>query len=185
MRPDLTKDIHLEDFKNYYWLKEELQQFCKSHGLSATGSKQEIHKRIEIFLETGEIVKPAKKAMKKSQKNEELSLGTEITGNHRCTQEVRAFFKTIIPNFRFTVEIQDFFKNNPGKTYKDAVEAWYQEEERKKDPAYKKDIPPQFEYNRFIRDFFSDPANEGKTRDDAIEAWKSIKKLPGSNQYKP
>jgi hypothetical protein len=185
MRPDLTKDIQIEDFKNYYWLKEELQQFCKNHGLSATGSKQEITRRVEIFLETGEIVRSARKTKRISQSYKELSLETVITENHRCSQEVRAFFKTIIPNFRFTVEIQNFFKYNPGKTYRDAVEAWYMEEERKKDPTYKKDIPPQFEYNRFIRDFFSDPANDGKTRDDAIDAWKTIKKLPGSNQYKP
>ena len=170
MRPDLTYDIQLEDFRNYYWLKEELQQFCEIHGLSTTGSKMEITNRIKIFLETGEVVKPVKKVNKKLGDKEMLSLDTVISENHRCSQEVRAFFKTIIPNFRFTVEIQDYFKNNPGKTYRDAIEAWYDEEKRKKNPSYKKDIAPQFEYNRFISDFFHNPANKGKTRNDAIEA---------------
>ncbi|MBB6512131.1 hypothetical protein GGQ92_000912 [Gracilibacillus halotolerans] len=27
MRPNLTKDISIESFKDYYWLKEELQLF--------------------------------------------------------------------------------------------------------------------------------------------------------------
>jgi len=29
MRPLLTKDMPLDDFLHYYWLKEELQQFVK------------------------------------------------------------------------------------------------------------------------------------------------------------
>jgi len=63
------------------------------------------------------------------------------------------------------------------------VDAWNNEEERKKDPSYKKNIAPQFEYNQFIRDFFSDPKNQGKSREEAIEAWNTIKKLPGNNKY--
>jgi len=56
------------------------------------------------------------------------------------------------------------------KTYSDVVEAWYEEDERKKVPSYKKEIAPQFEYNQFIRDFFSDAKNQGKSREEAIAA---------------
>lgn len=86
-------------------------------------------------------------------------------------------------NFHFSTYIQNYFKNNIGKIYRDVVDAWYKEEERKKDPSYKKNIAPQFEYNKFIRDFFADPNNQGKSREEAIEAWNKIKKLPGSNKY--
>lgn len=71
-----------------------------------------------------------------------------------------------------------------GKTYRDVVDAWY-EEERKKNPAYKKKIAPQFEYNQFTRDFFADSKNKGKRREAAIETWNTIKRLPGSNTYTP
>lgn len=47
----------------------------------------------------------------------------------------------------------------------------------------RKNIAPQFEYNQFIRDFFTDPKNQGKSREEAIEAWNEIKKLPGINKY--
>ena len=67
--------------------------------------------------------------------------------------------------------------------YRDVVDAWYEEKERKKDPSYKKEISPQFEYTQFIRDFFADPNNKRKSRKEAIEAWNTIKKLPGSNKY--
>ena len=187
MRPELTKNIVPQDFKNFYWLKEELQHFCREHGMSAAGSKIEIVERIEAFLLTGEIKKPRKKsnANKKASKPIELSLDTVITENHRCSQEVRAFFKSVIPKFHFSTYIQNYFKNNIGHTYRDVIEAWSEEAERKKNPTYKKELAPQFEYNQFIRDFFADPQNKGKSREEAIEAWHVIKKLPGSNRYQP
>lgn len=98
---------------------------------------------------------------------------------------MRAFFKTVIPNFHFSTYIQTYFKNNIGNTYRDVVDAWYEEEERKKDPSYKRSIAPQFEYNQFIRDFFADVNNKEKNHTDAIEAWNKTKKLPGSNKYMP
>lgn len=184
MRPNLTKDISVEDFKGFYWLKEELQSFCRGHGISSSGSKIEISDRIETFLQTGEIKKLVRRSIaKKIEQEINLSLDTVITENHRCSQNVRAFFKTIIPKFHFSTYIQNYFKNSVGKTYRDAVDAWHKEEERKKDPSYKKNIAPQFEYNQFIRDFFSDPKNQGKRREEAIEAWNEIKKQPGSNKY--
>ncbi|MDV2686431.1 DUF6434 domain-containing protein [Alkalihalophilus lindianensis] len=187
MRPNLTKEISIKDFDNYYWLKEELQTFCRENGISASGSKIEIFARIKTYLLTGEIKKPIRKTKinKKIENKSELSLETVITENHRCSQEVRAFFKTIIPKFHFSTYIQNYINNNIGKTYSDVVVAWNVEEERKKDPTYKKNIAPQFEYNQFISDFFADPQNKEKTRKEAIEAWNRIKRLPGSNKYKP
>ncbi|MFD2629517.1 DUF6434 domain-containing protein [Oceanobacillus kapialis] len=186
MRPSLTKDISVDHFKNFYWLREELQAFCRENGISASGSKMEISNRIETFLQTGEIKKPIRKSNvhTKSLQQIDLSLDTVILENHRCSQHVRAFFKTVIPNFHFSTYIQNYFKNNIGKTYRDVVEAWYKEEERKKDPSYKKKIAPQFEYNQFIRDFFADSNNQGKSREEAIVEWNKIKVLPGSNKYK-
>ncbi|WP_397538246.1 DUF6434 domain-containing protein [Rummeliibacillus pycnus] len=186
MRPILTKEISVQSFKDFYWLKEELQSFCRENGISASGSKIEITDRIETFLRTGEIKKPIrKKVNKKAEPQTDLSLDTVITENHRCSQDVRAFFNTVIPTFHFSTYIQNYFKNNIGKTYRDVVNAWYAEEERKKDPTYKKKIAPQFEYNQFTRDFFADPQNQGKSREEAIKAWNNIKKLPGSNKYEP
>ncbi|UFU00058.1 SAP domain-containing protein [Radiobacillus kanasensis] len=184
MRPILTKAMSVKEFKDFYWLKEELQAFCRKSGWSASGSKVELAERIEIFLSTGKVVKPSRKIKSTIKPKEPLSLDTVITENHRCSQEVRAFFKSVIsPKFHFSTYIQNYFKTNVGKTYRDAVHAWYEEEKRKKDPSYKKEIAPQFEYNRFIRDFFADSNNKGKSRERAIEEWNRIKKLPGSNEY--
>ena len=121
MRPELTKDIAIQDFKNFYWLKEELQRFCREYEMSTSGSKMEIAERIEVFLLTGEKKKPRKKTNvhKAAPKQTELSLDTVITENHRCSQDVRAFFKSVIPKFHFSTYIQNYFKNNIGHTYRD------------------------------------------------------------------
>jgi len=185
MRPKLCKEMNIEDFKNYYWLKEELATFCKEVGIPSYGSKIELTERIMMFLTSGVIPKAHKKKSSKRKQYDPLSLDTVIISNHRCSQDIREFFtKEIGKKFHFSTYIQNFFKNNAGKTFKDVVKAWYEEEERKKDPSFTKELSPQFEYNQFIRDFYQDPTNKGKRRKDAIDAWNTIKTLPGDNKYK-
>ncbi|MFS0560080.1 DUF6434 domain-containing protein [Terribacillus sp. 179-K 1B1 HS] len=183
MRPELTRMTKADDFLDYYWLKEELVQFCRENGLPVSGSKMEITARIESFLREGIVEKPKQKQSRKRKKTAKpLSRTTIITENHRCSQNVREFFKKEIgEHFHFSTYIQNYFRENVGKTYEDAIIAWHEEEARKQDPAYKKDIAPQFEYNRFIRKFFADPKNKGKTRSQAIEAWNEKKSRPYSH----
>ena len=70
-------------------------------------------------------------------------------------------------------------KSNAGKTYKEAIAAYYDILEEKKRGKTK--IDKQFEYNTYIRDFFAD--NQGKTLEDAIQCWKYKKQLQGHNRY--
>ncbi|WP_226668037.1 DUF6434 domain-containing protein [Metabacillus litoralis] len=184
MRPLLSSKMTITEFQNYYWLKKELHHFCKENALATSGSKLELTKRIELFLLTGNKEIPIKKKKSPQKKQlEELGLDTVISSNVTFSQNVRFFFKSVIPNFHFSTYIQNYMKENVGKTYRDVVHAWYEEEKRKKDPNYKREIAPQFEYNQFTRDFFNDPANKGKSREDAINAWNTIKSLPGENKY--
>lgn len=96
MRPFLTKDIPLDDFLHYYWLKEELQQFCRANGLSASGSKVDITNRIHVYLQTGEIIKSVRtRSVKQSHSDTNLGLDTFILEGHRCSQHVRRFFNQV------------------------------------------------------------------------------------------
>ena len=56
-RPLLTKDLNPEEFNDYYFLKEELKDFCRCEGLKVSGSKGELEKRIVYYLSTGEELK--------------------------------------------------------------------------------------------------------------------------------
>ncbi len=152
MRPDLNKETKIEDFKSYYWLKKELQLFCRQLGASTSGSKEELLKRVGIYLETGKVVKPIRQASKKSKKsNNNLNVETVIGEDHRCGQDVRAFFKSMIPQFHFSTFIQQYFKNNSEKTYQDVINAWYEEENRKKDQLIKGRLVPNLNItNSFV-----------------------------------
>lgn len=55
-RPKLDKSTDIKTFRAYYWLKEELVQFCKMNSLPTSGSKVEISDRIACYLDTGMIM---------------------------------------------------------------------------------------------------------------------------------
>lgn len=178
-RPDLDTRLDSKSFKEYYYLKEELIDFCRKNDLQTTGGKLELAERISDFLDTG--VKSYKTHNNKKTKIvNDITLDTLIEENFVCSEKHRAFFKEKIgKSFSFNVQFQKWLKANAGKTYHNSIEAYYQILEDKKNN--KTAIDKQFEYNTYIRDFFED--NKGKTLDDAIRCWKYKKSLQGHNKY--
>ena len=178
-RPKLDKSLDSKTFKEYYYLKEELIDFCRRNNLQTTGGKLELTERIEMFLDTGE------RSFKSYDKRrttiiDEISLDSIIEDNFVCSEKHREFYKKEIGNsFSFNVLFQKWLKENSGKTYKDSIDAYYKILEEKKNN--KKTIDKQFEYNTYIRDFFND--NKGMTLEDAIKCWKYKKSLKGYNKY--
>ncbi|WP_160679912.1 DUF6434 domain-containing protein [Clostridium sp. C8-1-8] len=182
-RPVLSKELNPDTFLQYYYLKEELISFCKENGLSKTGGKQDISKRIEHFLRTGEkLINPIVKRKNVDVNLNELSLDSIIEENFVCSEKHRAFFKAVIGNnFSFNVTFQKYLKTSAGKTYSDAVNEWYKIQEAKKNNKGNSPIDNQFEYNTYIRDFFKD--NSDKTLKEAIKCWKFKKGAAGHNKY--
>ena len=58
-RPVLDKNLDGDSFRKWYWLKEELVDFCRENGIPASGGKTDIADRIAHFLDTGEVKKAA------------------------------------------------------------------------------------------------------------------------------
>lgn len=169
--------ITKETIANYYFLKEELVAFCKKHSLPSVGSKAELTNRISLYLNTGRV-EVVTKSKKKAKALGVLTKETLIEENFVCTQSHRAFFEEEIgKSFKFNVAFQKWLKSNAGKTYNEAIQAYYQvinsEEERS--------IVPQFDYNTYIRDFFRD--NKGSSLKEAIACWNYKKTLPFSHKY--
>ena len=52
-RYKLTKDLTSSEFKEYYFLKQELKEFCRNEGLKISGSKSQLEERIIYYLNTG------------------------------------------------------------------------------------------------------------------------------------
>lgn len=179
-RPTLNRQLDSTTFRDFYWLKEELVDFCRNNGLSTAGGKLEITERIAHFLDTGEIVLLCANKKKKSTPPAIITENSLIEPNFICTENHRSFFKEHIGmSFSFNVQFQKWLKTHTGKTYKDAITAYYEILEEKKNK--KSSIDKQFEYNTYIRYFFDD--NKGKCLDDAIKCWKYKKQLQGHNRY--
>lgn len=179
-RPILSKQLDSTTFRSFYYLKEELVSFCQENELPYTGGKIDIINRIAHYLDTGEIIAVPSIGNKKARRTGVISEDDFIESNFVCSELHRAFFKEKIgPQFTFNVMFQKWLKNNAGKTYADAIAAYYQIIAEKKHGKTK--IDKQFEYNTYIRDFFAD--NQGKTLEDAIRCWKYKKGLQGNIRY--
>ncbi len=178
-RPKLDKSLDSSIFREHYYLKEELVRFCKMNSLPTSGSKAEISDRIACYLDTG-MIAPVVAKRKSGIKTPNITKETQIESGFVCSEVHRAFFKEHIgPAFTFIVPFQKWLKANAGKTYKDAIDAYFQIVADKK--KGKTEIDRQFEYNTYIRDFFAD--NKGRSLDDAIRCWKYKKQFAGSHRY--
>ena len=187
-RPPLTKDLKSEDFRQYYFLKEELKDFCKNEGLKVNGSKNQLEERIIYYLDTGKSLDDSrdienknnysKSKSNKSTTSKEIRLDSILGENFKCSEDKREFFENEIgKGFKFKVQFQKWLKANPNKTYQDAIKAYYEIQNSNEKTA----IDKQFQYNQYIRDFFKD--NEDKTLEDAIKCWNYKKSLKGHNRY--
>ena len=176
-RPQLTKDLKSEDFKEYYFLKEELKDFCKKEGLKVSGSKNQLEERIIYYLDTGKSLDNSrsiknknnysKSNSNKATTSEEITLDYILGENFKCSEDKRELFeKEIGEGFKFKVKFQKWLKTNPDKTYQDAINAYHELQNSNE----KTKIDKQFQYNQYIRDFFDD--NDDKTLNDAIKCWK-------------
>ena len=184
-RPILNKQISIQDFKDFYWYKEELVDFCRSENIDKRGGKIELENRIEKFLKTGER-EPYKTKVSKTSRfdwnTEKLTTETEIPDNYQNTENVREFFKNQIGDkFKFNVKFMNWMKSSHGLTLRNAIEQWISITNEMRTDKSDKLIAPQFEYNTYIRDFMKD--NPDKTLQDAISCWKIKKSKPGDNKY--
>lgn len=185
-RPTLNKDISLHDFKDFYWLKQELVGFCKTIGISPIGGKINIASQIQEFLSTGRVSKV--KTFRNKNKstfdwaNEKVTLQTVITDNYKNSENVRRFFiEEIGSHFSFNVIFMKWIKDNIGKNLGDAIEEWQKIYDLKRNKNYISEIKPQFEYNRYMRAFLND--NPSLSSKDAMKYWKLKKAIRGKNEY--
>lgn len=181
-RPEIKEIKTGDELKRWYWLKQELVDFCKKKQLSYVGSKFEILERIAVALDKGvvktENISPTAKPTSKFVWSKSLlSLNTVITDSYTNGQNARKFFKQHCGDkFHFSIPFMDFMKKNCGKTLQDAINEWHRLNEQSKDKKFKSEIPEGNQYNKYIRDFFAD--NPSMTIKQARHFWKLKRSLP-------
>ena len=79
----------------------------------------------------------------------------------------------------------NYKKNHPDEyvTYRDLVNVWYEEERNRK--LCKSTTTKYYKgnrYNKFVKQYYSEPANKGNTRKLMISAWEEFKKSGEVNE---
>ena len=184
-RPLLTEQLSPEEFKAYYWEKKELVKFCSQHQLYSGDGKLEITDRIEKFLATSIRDNPIVKKISKGQWDSvQFKLTPETIVQHYKSDPVtREFFAHHIgQHFKFKASVLTWIKQKLERgehfTYGDIIKKWLEVEALKKDPNHKKEIPKQFEYNRFTQAWAL--ANEGQG---VKAAWNLLRTFPSEATY--
>ncbi len=181
-RPALDPSISIKDFKEFYWLKSELQSFCKEVNIPSSGGKIDVAARIEQYLKTGTYTKIKRNKISSSfdWKTASLSLDTIITDSYRNTENVRSFFKEQIgPSFKFNVVWMNWLKEHIGSTLRDAISAYHQIKKHHGE----KNIAPQFEYNKYMKDCKAHYPE--LSHQDVVKMWNTKRSRRGENVFNP
>lgn len=175
--------MSLSDFRDCYWMKDDLVAFARCLGVATHGSKPELFARIERNLQgLPDVEEPMKRSAGRDS-DKRITRNTPVV-SYKSDEKTRAFFeKEIGPHFHFTYHLNQYRLRNAGLTYGDLIDEWNAEYERRKQPEYTAPIAAHGEYNRHIRDFFADPANQGKTLRDAVASWRRAKRARGDRSY--
>ncbi len=110
-KPQLTKNIDIKTFLDYYWLKIELIQFCRIYKINTTGNKSDLLKRIQYYIKTGneniKINKPIPQIYKKDSLN--LLEKNSLVLNYKNDKKTKEFFiKEIGSHFRFNEYLRSY-----------------------------------------------------------------------------
>lgn len=183
-RPVLASITDAQVFLDWYWLKAELVDHCRSVGLSTQGTKADLTDRIAHLLSTGERLRPVRLARPTSPVDwatAELTPETVITDSYRNGPNVRRFFVAELGGrFTFNIEFMAWMRANVGRTLADAVAEWRAIEHRRQH-GQRAGIPEGNQFNQYVRDFFA--ANPERSMADARACWAAKRRRPGHNRY--
>lgn len=156
IRPEMDATMTADAFERWYWPVDALKAFCAGLGVSEAGSKAELRARVTFALRhPGEA--PPKAARKKrggfNWAKEALTRETVIDDAVSFGPNVRGFFKAEIGKaFVCHGDFMDWMRSNAGATLGDAIAAWHVLEERKADPAFRREIAACNNYLQYLRD---------------------------------
>jgi hypothetical protein len=165
-RPTLKQVGSAQQFLRWYWLKEELYEYCKSNALPTSGSKPELAQRIVAHL-SGAPIPPVKRSVRAGAMPTTFELSTVIGHGWRCNPSLGQFFRTHCGRgFRFNAATRNFVHTKEGSTLAQAIDCY---KASVAVGAPKQEIIAQNEYNRHTREFFA--ANPHATREQALQTW--------------
>ena len=212
-RPQFEEIKTFNEFSKFYWYREELVKICRRHGISASGYKADLNKRIEEYFRDNTCNKENETSEKDKQKRQsgpisnksviskktprshkpkiqvkELSLETSLIECGFCfSQTFRDFFsaQTGIKNFKFNVDMVA-----TARKVRETEDCTFTLGDlldiyygRK---SYAKYDKVSLQWNKFVKDFCADPASAqfpNKLKT-AARLWKEVRQSSKEKVYK-
>ena len=171
-RPAIESCLRGEDLRQWYWRKTELVDYARSLALPTTGAKFELLERIAHFLDTGETLRPRRRAVTSrfDWSRAQLTPQTVITDSYRNTQNVRRFFQGHCgAGFTFSIAFMEWMRENVGKTLLDACDAYRALRAAASQAVHRTSIKAHNQFNQYMRDFLDDNPELGV--DDVRRVW--------------
>ena len=184
-RPEFDKIISFDEFKKYYWYREELSQICKSLGLEYRGTKQELHDIIEQYFK-GNLIK--KSSIKNEKKQiETITLDTPLLEcGFSFNAQFREYFSilTDVSPFKFTADMATAWRKvkrekDRSFTIQDMLAVYYGQSH------YAKYDNSVCQWNRFVKDFCADKNSRNYSNKLKVAAilWKAVRNSRNEKIY--
>lgn len=171
-RPSLDQDLPAQEFLAWYWLKVELQAYCRRKGLPIAGAKEVLMRRIHRHLQ-GRNPLPAPRGIKRHPPPQALHPGLRIEPGWTLSRSLRAFFRRHRgAGFRFNQALRDLFREPRGRTLGEALELHARTCRLPAGPG------AACQFNRHLRDFAR--AHPTATRRDTLAAWRQKRATRGA-----
>ena len=176
-RPDFSNIKSFEEFKKYYWYREELSQICKSLGLEYRCTKKELNYIIEQYFKGNRIEKSTRKVNKKHA--EVISLNTPLLEcGFSFNQKFRDYFSAVtgVSPFKFNADMATAWRkvkrdNDINFTIQDMIKIYYGESD------YAKYDNSACQWNQFLKDFCADESSNNYSNKLKVAAilWKEVR----------
>lgn len=114
-RPKLTPSLDAKTFGKWYWEVKELVAFLREQGLSSTGLKADLTKRVREFLSTGDVAE-RRAAPGKGPRDSAIPGGLKLSTpvkNYNNDAATRSFFEKHLDGFRFNEYLRGFARKSP------------------------------------------------------------------------
>jgi hypothetical protein len=146
---------------------------CRLLGVSTTGSKPELTARVAAALD-GRTIPTAAARRRAAAMPDHFSLRTRIGHGWRCNPALGAFLRQHAgPRFRFNAAVRDFVHTQVGAPVSAILDCY---RASVAPGAPRRELPPQLEYNRHMREFAQ--AHPGASRQEMMAAWEARKARP-------
>lgn len=196
-RPSFEKIKTISEFESHYWYREELQKICLSLEISSKGAKAELEERLKSYIKLGKEVFLKKENSSKSQisvrrkakSEKEITLRSRIIPEGiRFDSKFREFCRKYydLKKFSFTKAMAEAVRDaekvgNLKLNVQDLLNVYENppKEERPDDRVLR--------WNRFVKDFHSDPKTSQLKNKLNIAAflWGKVRDRPGSKKFDP